>query len=705
MFTFPFPCASAHVASRPLSNMTPTRTARTDTTLQQRRRAFNSISLNSAHSDMHSSEMAGRGACSTVASRVNNEQRSNNTCKDHNREQLLNWLMSKDAVASCFIKDVLSMSESEHAGLPHYFLGRVPCRSISLVAVVVGATAYEKRVVYILDDGTGTIDCAFRISEGEDNKPESKTSEVRDRPRDVRSSARERTNGLAGTTGTSARPEPVVIPVGSVVNVQGKIRVKHNSRELHCDTIVRCKGLGEELRHWQRVTALHKNYYFLPERFVIPSPSGTSAVNAQDTPHTPKSTKVITSFASTPSAYSTASSSATSSPAKSSSDDPSLLPRLRHPSRLRTRDLTENTFRIYVKHFMDNLRYLNFGPRPSESDLEEDSDDVDSVAEAIDKTPMTPTKKRPAPGDECTPRLSRRASFLLTPRPRPCPGSASRPDRGGHGDDNEAVMGCTLSFLLRVPELSNLARRVVQAEMRRREKTRQSQVQSGSVSVGTSREQRRVALSSSSTEGSLPKVKRLFSWAIRKLYQDGSIIIWDGSALSVSVLQPRMALDSSLLYRSSRLDNTAHSSSGGSSSRQIFSRRGGMQQQQQQPADDDSMEDLSDPPSDEEAYASLSTAYLATQVEQAIRSLTALQTTRRKGANENTYGGPAVSRRRLLPLPGPTKEDITTHLKRGDDRWKRINGWAVQEALEWLRDNGRVWYVSEDDGGRWELCS
>ena len=356
---------------------------------------------------------------------------------------------------------------------------------------------------------------------------------------------------------------------------------------------------------------------------------------------------------------------------------------------------------------MDNLRYLNFNPRPSESDLEEEEDsDMDSIAAAIDKTPMTPTKKRSrsAPGDECTPRLSSRASALLTPRPRPRPSSASRLDRGGRGDDDEAVMGCTLSFLLRVPELSNLARRVVQAEMRRREKTRQSEVQSGAVNVETSREQRRVALSSNtSTEGSLPKIKRLFSWAIRKLYQEGSIIIWDGPALSVSVLEPHVALDSSMLYRSSRLDNTAHSSSRGPSSSRLFSRHGGMQQPQL--ADDDSTEELSDPPSDEEAYASLSTAYLATQVEQAIRSLTALQTTRRKGANENTYMGPAVLRRRLLPLPGPTKEDITAHLKRGDDRWKRINTWAVQEALEWLKDNGRVWYVSEDDGGRWELCS
>ncbi len=587
---------------------------------------------------------------------------------------------------------------------------------------------YHAKVRFTVDDGTGTIEYAFRLSDGEgEGKLESKASKNRDV---CPPSVREPTDGFA-------KPPKPLIPVGSVVSVQGKVRVKHNSRELYGETIgpcsivtpserillndseVRCRGLREELEHWQRVTALHKNHYFLPERFVIPSLSSINAAGAQDTPRTPKSTNVIASLASTPSTYSTTSSSTTSSPTKSSEGSSvrsrppqlitprisdlsicQLLPRLRHPSRLRSRDLTENTFRIYVKHFMDNLRYLNFGPNPSESDLEDS--DTDSIDAAIDNAPMTPTKKKLYLSDELTPRLSHSTSALLTPRPRPNPGSASRLDRSGYDDDDRTVVGCTLSFLLRVPELSNLARRVVRAEMRRREKTRgsQSQAQSGAVNHDTSREQGRVA-SSSSTEGSLLKVKRLFSWAIRKLYQDGSIIIWDGPTISVSVLEPHMALDSSMLYRSSRLDITASSSSGGPLSR-LFSRHGG---NTHRPVGDDSIEDLSDPPSDEEAYASLSTAYLAMHVEQVIRSLMALQSMRRKREDENTYMGPAISRKRLLPLPGPTKKDITTHLKRGDDRWKRINGWAVQEALEWLRDNGRVWCVSEDDGGRWELCS
>jgi len=343
---------------------------------------------------------------------------------------------------------------------------------------------------------------------------------------------------------------------------------------------------------------------------------------------------------------------------------------------------------------MDNLRYLNFSPQSCESDVDSDTD---SIAAAIDNTPATPTKKRPpTSGDECTPRLSRHATNLTTPRPRPRPAPAPRLHPDGHDDDKDAVIGCTLSFLLRVPELVTLASRVVQAEVRRREKTGQSQEAVASNTLSSSA--RKSKTPASSTEGTVPKAKRLFSWAIRKLYQDGSIILWDGPALSV--LEPRTALDSSMLYRSSQGNNNTNerrSSAVSSRSRFAASRHG-----TQLAAD--YIEDLSDPPSDEEAYASLSTAYLATQVEQAIRSLTAQQT-RRKGETENTFLGPAVSRRRLLPLPGPTKEDITTHLKRRDDRWKRINGWAVQEALEWLKDNGRAWCVSEDGGGRWELCS
>ncbi len=50
--------------------------------------------------------------------RVNNEL----SYGDHTREQLVNWLMGKNSVATCFIKDVLSMSESEGRGGTHFRL-------------------------------------------------------------------------------------------------------------------------------------------------------------------------------------------------------------------------------------------------------------------------------------------------------------------------------------------------------------------------------------------------------------------------------------------------------------------------------------------------------------------------------------------------------------------------------------------------------
>jgi hypothetical protein len=351
-----------------------------------------------------------------------------------------------------------------------------------------------------------------------------------------------------------------------------------------------------------------------------------------------------------------------------------LPPRLRHPSRLRSRDLTENTFRIYVKHFMDNLRFLNFYAESCGSDS-----DSDAPVAIIEQMPKTPTKKSPTTFDERTPRPQLHIDALCTPRPLSHP--ASRKDRPSFCDEGQAVVGCTLSFLLRVPELAVLARRVVETEVRRREKARRPQ--SDAANPDTAGKRKELA---SSAEGTAPKAKRLFSWAIRKLYQDGSIILWDGPVLSPP--DPHAVLDSSMLYRSTMLDDSCRSSA---------TLRLGSQSA-------DHIEDLSDPPSDEEAYASLSTLYLATQVERAIRSLTALQT-RQKGETENTILGPAIARKRHLPLPGPTSDDITNHLKREDDRWKRITAWAVQEALEWLRDNGRAWCVSEDDGGRWELCS
>jgi hypothetical protein len=89
---------------------------RTDTTPRQ---GIQYISLNNTRSHLRSPHAArshpAPGTCSVP---LNNEQGSIDKCADHTRE-LIHWVMSKHAVASCFIKDVLSMSESESAGRAH----------------------------------------------------------------------------------------------------------------------------------------------------------------------------------------------------------------------------------------------------------------------------------------------------------------------------------------------------------------------------------------------------------------------------------------------------------------------------------------------------------------------------------------------------------------------------------------------------------
>ena len=73
-----------------------------------------------------------------------------------------------------------------------------------------------------VDDGTATIECAFRLDD--EDKPENKSEN-----RDVARLARELAN----------KP-PQLVPVGSVVKVEGKVRAKHNSRDIHGDSIGLC---------------------------------------------------------------------------------------------------------------------------------------------------------------------------------------------------------------------------------------------------------------------------------------------------------------------------------------------------------------------------------------------------------------------------------------------------------------------------------
>lgn len=74
-----------------------------------------------------------------------------------------------------------------------------------------------------VDDGTSTIECAFRPDEG---KIESKTNE------------KQGVRPLHQNRPAVTQPLlPPLVPVGYMVKVQGIVRAKHNTREIHGETI------------------------------------------------------------------------------------------------------------------------------------------------------------------------------------------------------------------------------------------------------------------------------------------------------------------------------------------------------------------------------------------------------------------------------------------------------------------------------------
>ncbi|ETW78100.1 hypothetical protein HETIRDRAFT_107707, partial [Heterobasidion irregulare TC 32-1] len=434
--------------------------------------------------------------------------------------EIWKWCLTPAAVARCFVRDACAMGEHAGEGFEYYLLGRVPCRTLLLVGVVVGLSEYESRAIYQVDDGTGVINCVVRYP------------------------------ALAGKAVRSEeRPPPKpVAEVGQLVRLAGRIRVKGQRREVLVDQISVCKSMDEELDHWRTVIALHKESYSSTEPFVITSslappaqavkdaakppagrawhkaaPGDRDATKRQDNVEhriiaLPKDTAekdALNAQTSRPAYVPTSpSTSAASSPTKSI-HDPSSPPRLRHPSRLHSRDLTANTFRIYLKHYMDNAPPHD---EPRGADLSSESDS-DAFA------PTTPTKRgrgtgaRPRFMDECTPRARKVARGDPAPT---SPGGPSRTPRAGRlaaredaaaAGGSPLLLGFTLSYLRRVPELAVLAQRVVRAEARRREKAaRGASASSGAgkdAGMGTGMDKGKGKAVEASKEGVRPKMKRL----------------------------------------------------------------------------------------------------------------------------------------------------------------------------------------------------
>ncbi|KAI0631178.1 hypothetical protein C8Q77DRAFT_1279903 [Trametes polyzona] len=694
------------------------------------------------------------------------------------------WTFTRAAITPCFIRDVYEMRESGSRDMEFFWLGRIPCRTIRLVGLVVGASVWEKRTVYTIDDGTAVIDCAAAHSQAPPPSPGKSRSRVK--PSAVSEAKvtgpsfadylpRARTAATISTSSTSpSNPQPPPLPkpiarVGQLVQVVGRVVNRHDTRLILVDEISRCSSPNDEPNHWLNVVELHRTTYHPKEElppFVpppLPKASGTACYNCPASPHgspskhgneyerrsqppgTPAS--VRSSVASTNTSPSTVAS--TSSPASSHNGHSQSPVRLRHPARLHTRDLTIHTLRIYIKHYMDNApppkrstkhlsrsRSISPSPSPRSSQARRE--------EALE----TPTKSGRYPtgaSTEKTPRPSRLRPLNVdgTLHASLCSDTETETEDESDTEDPNQVYGYTLSHLRRVPELSLLARRVVNAEAHRRAKEERKKAKAdGGRSQGREKSQSSLpSLSKSATapsketttgaghaKSTSAEVKRLFSQAIRTLFQDGSIVLWDGPIRPL----PAPALDPLLPSSTSFSDALwkANTSTSSSVSSHTHSKSSSRSMPSYDEWDDDDAS-LSEPEPGEEAYVPLTPAYFARVLERAITRIVA-EASAAPPRPRSPPPSPSASDATPRPKPkakaaparlrgkapslidrlraqesaadagaGPTAPELLAWLRNSDERWARVGLWSVEEALEWGKREGRLWCVGK---GRWEVC-
>ena len=439
-----------------------------------------------------------------------------------------------------------------------------------------------------------------------------------------------------------------------------------SSETLRLQLLESCRSYNEELTHWNRALYLRKSHYFVNTPFVIPEATGLPQMILEEpTPvHPTKSTPLLSipspirhpakrrtpeHHEQAPNGRQPVSSKGVLFPGVSHVDylaQPKRHIKLRHPTKVHKRDLTVNTLKIYLKHYMDNQTHGDWMTSESSTAISD-----------------VPTKRRRTSADP------------LMPRPafenRPIPVSPSEPNQKSKKrqkpDPEAGVRGLTMSYLRRVPELRLLAERIVAAEdKKKRQEARQTRetAKSQGLSLPPKTEDPK------SRKGTRERAKRLFRQAIIKLCDEGTIVLWDG---------PRRMWDTeedpsgSCLWHTNTTVSTVVSSIG-------VSATGG------NPYLENSQDhEMSESDPNEESYVSLTPAHLGKYVEKAIEEICSRK--------EKARGSG------LRSFKGPTLTEILSRLK-ADGRWRRIGECAVAEALQWLKDEERVWEVG---GGHWEL--
>lgn len=305
----------------------------------------------------------------------------------------------------------------------------------------------------------------------------------------------------------------------------------------------------------------------------------------------------------------------------------------------------------------------------------------------------------PTPASRYLSRSSDHSPFK-TPKPLSARALSSAKGKGrqdgrvfGDGEDEdvketeelcEATLPFTLGYLRRVPSLAEMARAVVRAERKRRDKMARKLANEGELGESQSKassldEKSRRGRKCDEPHGEPTgkKTKRLFKKAIRELFEDGSVVLTEGR--HVRPWTDAYREDTSFMWKVSSSASTATQSSTCSSASGTI--LGSVEE-----------EELSEPDSNEEGYLPATPAVMSSFVEEAIRKLSA-----RIGEGASTSRSFRRSKAAHSP---PTVEDITEHLRR-DARLAYVSQLTVEDTLEGLKKEERVYRAG---GGRWALC-
>ncbi|KAL5499252.1 hypothetical protein ACEPAH_1770 [Sanghuangporus vaninii] len=568
-------------------------------------------------------------------------------CTTHPLMELYKWTFNQVAVAPVRVRHVFEMDLAGTDVEVFYWMGRVPCRTVKLVGMVVGIDEFDDMTRYKLDDGTAVIDCDLKLQKhlNQPTFPKATSTKTASKESSKQTISRQDKSKM--------RPEPPKVFVGAILSVRGRIYHGRGTRYLRLEpgSFSISDSANNEPLHWMEVNRLCREYYYLPEPFVVPK-SAEPKLEQASSSNDPASVIPSSPVSALSPTKSESSRAVTKSPRQ---------PRLRHPSRLHSRDLTDITFRIYLKY------YIDLAPPYC-------SNETTSIRQKDDKCSDPLSTPTPKSGH-------RRDSSCETPRPRKHPMSQKQ-----SREDETVQYGFTLSYLRRVPVLAEMARAVVRAESKRREKEKiKREERKGSQSTQASKSLSKSLARSEPVVELRPKLvsvntKRLFQKTIRDLYKDGNIIIWHGPARPyehAAYANNESIGGSPELWKTNTKTDTQSSPASIITSSSVCNNS----------TQDDTDYTLSEPDENEESYLPVTPRTIAPFVMRALRNLTGQENISRK------------SSRKHRP---PTIEELTLYLRKSDAQWDNLGSWDVQTALEWLQNDDQVFKAGD---GRWAICS